>query len=63
MALPSPDEENTSADDSVIICKTPKNAAKKAITNLTDDILLLVSGRTDLAEKIRYEILAILGFG
>jgi dihydrofolate synthase/folylpolyglutamate synthase len=63
IALPSSDEENSSADDSVIICKTPKNAAKKALTNLTDDILLLVSGRTDLAEKIRYEILAILGFG
>ncbi len=64
ISLPSPDAEYSEANknDSIIICKTPKAAAKKAISNLNNGTLLLVSGKTDLAEKIRYEILGILGF-
>lgn len=44
------------------ICKTPKLAAKKALENLDHDITLLVSGKANISEKIRYEMLGILSF-
>ena len=63
ISLPSFDDEFTSSSDSnVTLCKTPKLAAKAALANLSSDSFLLISGRADVAEKIRYEMLAILGF-
>lgn len=61
ISLPSPDEDITH-DTAISICKTPKLAAKKVLTDISDDLILLVSGRSDLAEKIRYEMLSIMGF-
>lgn len=62
ISLPSPEDEVGQTDNSITICKTPKLTAKKALLNLSDDLVLLVSGKSDLTEKIRYEMLAILGF-
>ena len=64
ISLPSMEDDETENSDlsSITVCKTPKLAAKAALANLNACSILLVSGRTDLAEKIRYEILAILGF-
>ena len=63
ISLPSPDaDEKVSKDETVTICKAPKMAAKAALANLNSESFLLISGRADLAEKIRYEMLAILGF-
>ncbi|MBE6533769.1 MAG: hypothetical protein E7678_02195 [Ruminococcaceae bacterium] len=64
ISLPSiaDDETTDKLEKNITICKTPKLAAKTALANLSSDSLLLVSGRADLAEKIRYEMLAILGF-
>ena len=64
ISLPSPyaeDSEEKIYDDATI-CKTPKSAAKTALSDLSPNLTLLVSGRTNLSEKIRYEILSILGF-
>ena len=61
ISLPSPDED-VAHDTAISICKTPKLAAKKVLTDISDDLILLVSGRSDLAEKIRYEMLSIMGF-
>lgn len=61
ISLPSPDED-IAHDTAISICKTPKLAAKKVLTDISDDLILLVSGRSDLAEKIRYEMLSIMGF-
>ena len=44
------------------IFNTPKQIAKKVLTSLDKDTILLVSGKTNISEKIRYEILSILGF-
>ena len=44
------------------VCKTPKLAAKKALENLNSDTILLVSGKANVSEKIRYEMLGILSF-
>ena len=44
------------------IFNTPKQIAKKSLTSLEKDTILLVSGKTNISEKIRYEILSILGF-
>ena len=41
---------------------TRKLAAKAAIANLSSDLFLLVTGRADLSEGIRYEMLGLLGF-
>lgn len=64
ISLPSPyaDETEGNIYDDATICKTPKSAAKTALSKLSPDLTLLVSGRTNLSEKIRYEILGILGF-
>ena len=64
IALPSPDadELNSNVNENVIIRKTPKLAAKAAIANLSSDLFLLVTGRADLSEGIRYEMLGILGY-
>ena len=63
IALPSPDsDELTEKNDSAIICKTPKLAAKTSLKDLNADLMLLVSGKADLIDKIRYEILSIMGF-
>ena len=44
------------------IFNTPKQIAKKVLASLDKDTILLVSGKTNISEKIRYEILSILGF-
>ena len=64
ISLPSPEYEESGAKpkENITVCKTPKLAAKTVLADLNSDSFLLISGRTDLAEKIRYEILAILGF-
>ncbi len=64
ISLPSPyaDETEGCIYDGATICKTPKSAAKAALSELSPNLTLLVSGRTNLSEKIRYEILSILGF-
>lgn len=64
ISLPSPDfdGENSNSSGDITVCKTPKLAAKKALANLPSDLMLLVSGKADLSEKIRYEMVAILGF-
>ena len=55
------DEANESSE-AVILCKTPKLAAKTSLKDLNADLMLLVSGKADLIDKIRYEILSIMGF-
>lgn len=64
ISLPSPDPDEVSsvATENITICKTPKLAAKKSLANLSSDLLLLVSGKANLAEKIRYEMVGILGY-
>ena len=64
ISLPSPYAEDSEEKiyEGATICKTPKSAAKTALSNLSPDLTLLISGRTNLSEKIRYEILSILGF-
>lgn len=64
ISLPSPDadEINPTNLENITICKTPKLAAKKALANRTPDLVLLLSGRADLSEKIRHEMLGILGY-
>ena len=64
ITLPSPDTDETKDRiyDGSTLVKNPKMAAKTALNGLTPDLILLVSGRTNLTEKIRYEILSILGF-
>ncbi|MBO7303115.1 MAG: hypothetical protein J6U68_02895, partial [Clostridia bacterium] len=64
ISLPSPDADETQERlyEAATIVKNPKSAAKAALNNLTPDLILLVSGRTNITEKIRYEILAIMGF-
>ena len=52
----------TQDGDAILLRKIPKQAAKLALANLTEDTLLLVSGRSDIAEKIRYEICSALAF-
>ncbi len=44
------------------VFNTPKQIAKKVLASLDKDTILLVSGKTNISEKIRYEILSILGF-
>ncbi|MBE6549917.1 MAG: hypothetical protein E7670_05770 [Ruminococcaceae bacterium] len=46
----------------VTICKTVKATVKTALSGLTKDSILLVSGRHSFTEKIRYEVLQRLGF-
>lgn len=63
ISLPSPEfDGDVPSDSSLNVCKTPKLAAKAALKGLTPNLLLLVSGKADFADKIRYEILAIMGF-
>ena len=63
ISLPSPDSDfDTPHNADITVCKTPKLAAKAALKDLTPDLMLLVSGKADLADKIRYEMLAIMGF-
>ena len=64
ISLPSPYAEDSEEKiyEGATICKTPKSAAKTALSDLSPNLTLLVSGRTNLSEKIRYEILSILGF-
>ena len=44
------------------VFETPKQIAKKVLATLDKDTILLVSGKANISEKIRYEILSILGF-
>ena len=46
----------------ISIFTTPKQVAKKALSSLDKNTILLVSGKTNISEKIRYEILSVLGF-
>ena len=64
ISLPSldADEQDTAQNEDILVCKTPKLAAKSVLKNLNSDLMILVSGKADLSKKIRYEILAILGF-
>ena len=64
ISLPSSDSDEKVADQAqgITVCKTPKLAAKAALKELDTNSMLLVSGKADLSKKIRYEILAILGF-
>ena len=63
IALPSPElDEASESSEAVILCKAPKLAAKTSLKDLNADLMLLVSGKADLIDKIRYEILSIMGF-
>ena len=46
----------------IIRCKTLKQATKEALRDLDQDGFLLISGTHSFSTKIRYEILATLGF-
>ena len=46
----------------VTVCKTVKQATKEALRDLGSDGFLLVSGTCGFSAKMRYEILATLGF-
>ncbi len=45
-----------------IFCKTLKKAAKLMLSDLSRDDMLIISGPSAIALKLRYELLAILGF-
>lgn len=66
VALSLLDEDDTSRTKllsiPITICKTPKLTAKKALSGLTHESLLLVSGKANISDRIRYEIFSILGF-
>ena len=55
---PSP----TSLSCPVTLCKTIKQATKEALRDLGSDDFLLISGTHGFSAKMRYEILATLGF-
>ena len=46
----------------VSVQKTHKSAAKDALKDLDKDAILLISGPSNFTRKLRYELLAILGF-
>lgn len=46
----------------ITVLSTPKQLAKKALQELDKDTILLISGKANVSERIRYEILSILGF-
>ena len=59
------EERSAEVDDlpcSVTHCKTVKATAKASLAELGKDTVLLISGRSSFTERIRYEILGILGF-
>ena len=59
------EEENDTPDGlscPVTFCKTVKQATKEALRDLGSDGFLLISGTHGFSSKIRYEILATLGF-
>lgn len=61
----SDDDDYESLNDLQIpinVFETPKQIAKKVLATLDKDTILLVSGKANISEKIRYEILSILGF-
>ena len=63
--LLSEDGDETLADSlscPVTVCKTVKQATKEALRDLGSDGFLLVSGTYGFSAKMRYEILATLGF-
>ena len=59
-------EENTSIPAilscPVTVCKTVKQATKECLRDLGKDGFLLLSGTHGFSAKMRYEILATLGF-
>ena len=57
-----PDEEAIEYSISVDVHKTVKLAAKDALNGLSCDEILLISGPSNFTRKLRYELLAILGF-
>ena len=58
----SPDEERAEYSLPVSVCKTVKATAKDALAGLQKDDILLISGPNNFTAKLRYELLAILGF-
>lgn len=62
--LASEDEETPTIDCDIpiTVCKTPKQTAKQALAGLGKDGFLLISGHIRFTEKVRYEILSLLGF-
>ncbi len=60
------EDENAAIPDGLscpaTLCKTVKQATKEALRDLGSDGFLLISGTHGFASKIRYEILATLGF-
>ena len=46
----------------ITFCKSIKQTTATALSKLTADTLLLVSGISDFSDAIRYETLASLGF-
>ena len=55
-------EELNSLNIPINIFNSPKQLTKKVLSTLDKDTILLVSGKTNISEKIRYEILSVLGF-
>jgi hypothetical protein len=60
------DGDNSAVPDGlscpVTLCKTLKQATKEALRDLGSDGFLLISGTYGFSSKLRYEILATLGF-
>ena len=49
-------------DDSVTICKNIKSVAKAALSELSKNTVLMVSGDHSFVSPLRYELLSIMGF-
>lgn len=56
------EEENLEYSLPISLCKTVKATAKDALAGLEKSDILLISGPSNFTMKLRYELLAILGF-
>ncbi len=61
-ALADPDEEKLEYEIPVTLSKTVKATAKDALASLPRESILLISGPSNFTMKLKYELLAILGF-
>ena len=62
LALEYPEDEAIEYSLPVGVHKTVKLTAKDALAELENDEILLISGPSNFTRKLRYELLAILGF-
>ncbi len=62
LALEYPEDEKPEYSLPVNSFKTVKLTAKDALSELSHDEILLISGHSNFTRKLRYELLAMLGF-